>query len=472
MALNSTSSNAILIVDDEEQVRLILKRYLEDEGYFCRTAENGQAALNLLEQDHFAVMILDIMMPGISGTEVLVNALKRDPDLAIVIVTAVDDTLSAYRAFELGAFGYIVKPFHRNEILINTSNALQRRKLAIDNRNYKARLEKIMEDRTTELEETNSLLEKEIEKREEAQEQVQKDHTFLSNIIESLPFPFYVIDARDYSVLMANSMACAVEGGSGGKCYALTHGRTSPCTGGDHLCPLQELKRTGKPVKTEHIHTDSIGNIEFVEVHGYPIFDEKGDILQMIEFSLNITPRKELEGQLRQASITDPLTGLHNRRGFMTLAAKQLEVSKRLENTAYLLFADVDGMKNINDTFGHEAGDQALKAAASLLRETLRGADVIGRMGGDEFAAFLFESSASDHSETVISRLEVNLSRFNGARTHPFLLSISCGVVPIDKTKKQSLDDLISRADALMYEQKRDKKKAGLNVITPQKKSL
>lgn len=328
-------------------------------------------------------------------------------------------------------------------------------------RRHRDHLEELVEKRTSELATSNAELRKEVEQKIKAQEQIQKDHAFLSTIIESLPFPFYVTNVRDYSILMANTMACKKGGGSGGKCYALTHGRTSPCSGTEHLCPLHEVKRVRKPVKTEHIHTDRYGRTEYVEVHGYPIFDEKGDVVQMIEFALDITKRKELEEQLRQASITDSLTGLYNRRGFMTMAEKQLELSKRIDNRAYLLFVDLDGMKQINDTLGHDAGDKALVATATILKDYLREADVIARLGGDEFAAFIFNGTSQNHAETIVKRLEEKTALSNAEKQFPFSLSLSCGILLIDKEAKHTLEELLSLADSLMYEQKKTKKHRG-----------
>ncbi len=131
------------------------------------------------------------------------------------------------------------------------------------------------------------------------EEKVRQQNEFLSHVIESLPHPFYVLDANDYSIKLANSASGFGELSSLTTCYALTHRRNSPCEGDEHACPLQIVKRTKKPVILEHIHFDKDQNPRCVEVHASPILDQNGEVVQMIEYSLDITERKEIEQELR-----------------------------------------------------------------------------------------------------------------------------------------------------------------------------
>jgi signal transduction histidine kinase/CheY-like chemotaxis protein len=123
----------------------------------------------------------------------------------------------------------------------------------------------------------------------------------LENTLESLTHPFYVIDADDYTIQIANSAAGRVRDSGQTTCHALTHGRDTPCDGVEDPCPLIEVKRTGKPFTVEHIHRDSQGSPRYVEVYGYPIFNNAGDLAQVIEYSLDITERKRMELQLEEA---------------------------------------------------------------------------------------------------------------------------------------------------------------------------
>ncbi len=131
----------ILIVDDEGYVCDLLCRWLTGEGYICKSVEDGDAALALLAAESFDLVICDIMMPGMSGVDLLTILRPVYPDVAVLMVTAVDDRKTAVMTLELGAFGYVIKPFDRNEILINVSNVLERRRLTLLSKKYEQELE-------------------------------------------------------------------------------------------------------------------------------------------------------------------------------------------------------------------------------------------------------------------------------------------------------------------------------------------
>ncbi|MCK5434771.1 MAG: PAS domain-containing protein, partial [Dehalococcoidales bacterium] len=135
--------------------------------------------------------------------------------------------------------------------------------------------------------------------RKRAEQKIQQQSEFLNSVLKSLTYPFYVIDANDYTIKMANPAAKLGKLSENSTCYALTHNRDKPCTGVEDICPLQEVKKTRKPVVVEHIHYDKDGNARNVEVHGYPIFDSEGNVIQMIECSFDITERKQMEEAIK-----------------------------------------------------------------------------------------------------------------------------------------------------------------------------
>ncbi len=140
---------------------------------------------------------------------------------------------------------------------------------------------------------------RDITERKRAEEKIQQQNEFLNNIIESLTHPFYVIDATDYHIVTANSDTWALGDASMKTCYALTHKRSNPCTGVEHPCPLQEIKQTKKPLVVEHFHFDKDNNPMNVELHGFPILNSAGEVVQMIEYTLDITKRKRAEEALQ-----------------------------------------------------------------------------------------------------------------------------------------------------------------------------
>ena len=141
-------------------------------------------------------------------------------------------------------------------------------------------------------------LQTEIQKRNLIEKEILNKNEFLNTTIEALKHPFYVLDANDYSIIMANAATNDFISNDNPKCYAVTHRRDEPCGGGEHKCPLQIVKRTKKATTLEHTHYDKHGNERVFEVHGHPIFDEDGNVIQMIEYTIDITERKKLERQL------------------------------------------------------------------------------------------------------------------------------------------------------------------------------
>jgi signal transduction histidine kinase len=123
---------------------------------------------------------------------------------------------------------------------------------------------------------------------------------FLETVLESLTHPFYVIDAEDYTIKIANSAARLGRITGTATCYALTHRKTKPCGTEAHPCPLEIAKKTKQPVTVEHVHYDQDGRARNMEVHGFPVFDRDGRIIQMIEYCLDVTERKRMEEDLRK----------------------------------------------------------------------------------------------------------------------------------------------------------------------------
>ena len=174
-----------------------------------------------------------------------------------------------------------------------------------------------------------------------------------------------------------------------------------------------------------------------------------------------IVERKKLEEKLRSASITDELTGLLNRRGFLAIAKKQVEIAKRDKRNFSFLYLDLNEMKKINDEFGHKEGDQALVDIATVLKKTFRASDSIARMGGDEFIVLITEPHSSTIENTVAQHLQDNLGIHNEQTEKGYRLAVSMGMVHYNPDRPCSLEELLARADELMYEHKlrRDPKK-------------
>jgi diguanylate cyclase (GGDEF)-like protein/PAS domain S-box-containing protein len=192
-----------------------------------------------------------------------------------------------------------------------------------------------------------------------------------------------------------------------------------------------------------------------------PVRDAAGKVTHFVGSMEDITERVHMEDQIRRAALTDELTGLYNRRGFMLLAEQQLRLAARHRQSVGLLFVDVDGMKHINDELGHDSGDDALVDVATILHRVLRSSDVVARLGGDEFVA-LVEGDADD-VDVLRARLLETLSRHNQVAHRAYRIALSVGSATFVPERPCTLNELITRADEAMYAVKRRRRAAHAN---------
>lgn len=177
--------------------------------------------------------------------------------------------------------------------------------------------------------------------------------------------------------------------------------------------------------------------------------------LSYLLFRRDVARRRAQARALRDLSLTDELTGLYNRRGFLVLASQQSKLARRHGGEMLLLFADMDGLKRINDTHGHDEGSRAISAAGEVLRRTFRDSDVVARLGGDEFAVLVVEPGGRP-PEFFAERMTRGLKRHNEESNAPYQVAMSVGAVRLDDTL--TVEEAVSRADELMYEEKRRKR--------------
>ncbi len=171
-----------------------------------------------------------------------------------------------------------------------------------------------------------------------------------------------------------------------------------------------------------------------------------------------------LQAELGNLALTDELTGLYNRRGFMAMAERQMRLGRRTGRGMLLFMMDVNGLKQINDSFGHLEGDRVLKRTAEVLEETFRDSDVIARQGGDEFAVLAIE--AAGHCErTIQTRLFDGMDSINAEQSH-YEISLSLGFARFDPRNCTSIGKLMAKADQAMYEQKRRRSAPVMEMAT------
>ncbi|MCX7981710.1 MAG: sensor domain-containing diguanylate cyclase [Syntrophales bacterium] len=174
----------------------------------------------------------------------------------------------------------------------------------------------------------------------------------------------------------------------------------------------------------------------------------------------DITDRKIMEEKIRELSLRDEMTGLYNRRGFFTLAEQEIRKTVRTGKKLLFTYIDCDGLKAINDMYGHEEGDRVLKATADILRQNFRMSDIIARMGGDEFVV-LSTDAEIENPEVITRRLATSIETYNKKQAGPWQLDMSWGTAVYDPVQPVSLDELMAQADGLMYQNKKAKMKEG-----------
>jgi two-component system cell cycle response regulator len=170
--------------------------------------------------------------------------------------------------------------------------------------------------------------------------------------------------------------------------------------------------------------------------------------------------RNRLHAALLDLALVDDLTGLYNRRGFLTLATRDLRLARRGNETLLVAFADLDDLKGVNDAAGHAVGDRALRDTAALLRQTFRDSDLVARIGGDEYAV-LVRNAGPERADVLAERLKRQVRDFNRRAGRPYQLSISLGFAAHKASTLGSVVGLLDRADRALYRDKRRKRDAG-----------
>ncbi|MBS1191890.1 MAG: response regulator [Rhodocyclaceae bacterium] len=430
----------ILVVDDTPAVLKLLKDILVPEGHEVRPFNNGELALRSAAAEPPHLVLLDIRMPDMDGFEVC-RRMKEDErlrEIPVIFISAASDLEDKVRAFEAGGVDYITKPFQREEVVarVGTHVSLYRSREAMK--------------RTEEA----------LRKSEESLKMAQaiahlghwewdldsgdirwSDETYrILGYVSPALAPTYdaflqVVHPEDLA-RVDSEIRQSRESGRFDLEYriVLPDGTVRGVRG---IGQVVSLGAQGQP--------KIIATIQDITGHG------RMELLGVIQ---DITERQELERRLEEEARTDALTGCANRRHFLELAEHEMARFRRYGGEMSLLMLDLDHFKAINDANGHHAGDLTLMELVRVCRATLREEDVVGRLGGEEFAVLLPQTGrdkaieAAERLRHAVAKAEVPVPE-----GQPVHFTTSIGVATLTPADA-SIDMLLGRADQALYEAK------------------
>jgi diguanylate cyclase (GGDEF)-like protein/PAS domain S-box-containing protein len=430
----NTMNTKILIVEDEKIITADITGILNRAGY-CNTAIacTEDEALSLSESFKPDIALIDIMTNGSYDGIKLSSELIENKGIPVIFITEDSEPIVVERSIPVSPYGYLIKPFREMDLLITLEMGLQRHRLEIELRQIKE-IKNIGDQR-------------------------------FRTIFEASPIGSALYDSS-WNLLHINSAFMKVFGVS--EPAELTKFNLFK----NLSINLHDISRlhTGDILRFEFpfdfsIQTDNEGipgETLYLETIISPLNKKMNGSYDFFLFQVqDITERKINEETLLASSILDPLTGAFNRRGFIDMARRHIDLARRTGREMAIAFLDLDKLKVINDNYGHEQGDLAIKISHEILKESFRTSDVIARWGGDEFIVLLINSECDD-AAVISERLRQQIDKYRSENGLLFNISMSIGITKFDPLITTDINQLIETADRSMYNQKQ--KRTGENI--------
>jgi diguanylate cyclase (GGDEF)-like protein/PAS domain S-box-containing protein len=429
----------LLLVDDEPRLLASLHALLDGQGYVLTTANGGRAAVAELTRNHFDLVLLDLGMPDLTGHEVMdfINAQGITADVIVMSGnTAID---AAIGAINRNAYGYLRKPYRPDELLKLVQNALERRRLAHENRHLFAKLEQ-----------SERLYRFLIDSSPDIIYTLDKAGRFTyinRRVTELLGFERDALIGASYTRLVHEDDLERAR-------YVFQERRVS-----ERASRNVELRlKCQDPAQSERHFETSLRTVSFNSMGLYV-----GDTGSSAEYvgtygiARDVTEKRRAEELITYQAYHDILTDLPNRALFHDRLELALAHAQRKKQQLALMFVDLDRFKIINDSLGHLKGDELLRQVAARLKSCIRKADTLARLGGDEFVVLLPELDESAHAALVAEKILDALNAVFFIQESELHISASIGisVYPADG---ETCDDLVRHADMAMYAVKADGK--------------
>lgn len=415
---NNTASPTVLIVDDDSDARLLLKRELTAVGFDVHESASGEYALEYLQLHQPDIVLLDVIMPQMDGIATC-HAIRNLPGLEqtpILMLTGADGLDYIRRAFNAGATDFINKTNNLGFVSQRIRYALRNHQVAQQLCKHEQQL--VQAQRVAGLGYWRlDMLSRELTLSEEACKIFHIHQSRFNRNINAYLDLVHLVDRETVKATLEAALFDGVE-------FSF-----------DHRIVAEDT------------------NERFVHAQGEVIYDAQQRPVSLLCTVQDITERKRAEALIQHQAFYDSLTDLCNRRLFEDRLTQAMAMAHREEKLLAVCFFDLDTFKKINDNLGHAVGDELLKSVAKRVRSTMRQGDIVGRVGGDEFAVAIEGISTVDELEVIIDKLRTRLSEPYRIRGHKIITTASIGIAlyPLDSDDREAM---LLNADAAMYRAK------------------
>ncbi len=406
----SLSGLDILVVEDDDSSAILTSRILAKHGARVEVAVNGHAGLEKFRQHYFPIIVTDINMPGMNGLELVSTVKMLDPKVQFIATSANRDTECLVTAIELGFSDYFIKPVEIEKLILAVKRCGDV-----------------------------------IAARKQLEDEQGKFHAVVDCLGDGI-----LIKDLDCRIIYQNKAMTEMFGDRTGLACFEMFDLSEPCED----CPTNRTLLDGKRHSAcRNYRMD--GKTHHIETTASLLWDSRGTVTGTVEIVRDISERIKNEQAIHDMAFHDPLTGLSNRRLFEDRLDQTIAKSHRYGMKFGLLYLDLDHFKEINDAYGHEAGDQVLVEAGERIRSCCkRDLDTISRQGGDEFCVIVIDCGEREQLEEIATHLQQAFAVPFGVCNADVSVTTSIGIsmFPADGTESKSIE---AAADKAMYCAKR-----------------